>query len=86
MEKTINEVKVVLNTRRQENPGDPFKYLAVGLTSRKNLCIQEKVCNIPQKDKIDSECKKLTAHWVREKHNQSQQSNWDLLCKYFEEF
>jgi len=34
MEKTLAEVKFVLENRKKENPEETFKFLACGLTSR----------------------------------------------------
>jgi DNA excision repair protein ERCC-2 len=61
MEKTLQEVKLVLKARKAEGIID--KFTAVGLSSRKNLCINPDV--IGQKERVDSECRKRTAEWVR---------------------
>lgn len=63
MEKTLQEVKLVLSAREAEGAGGEFT--AVGLTSRRNLCIHPKVVEFKDKDKVDAECRKLTADWVR---------------------
>jgi len=55
-------VKLVLKARELEGADINFK--AVGLTSRRNLCIHPNVIGFKDKDKVDSECRKLTAEWV----------------------
>jgi DNA excision repair protein ERCC-2 len=41
--------------------------LAMCLSSRKNLCINEKVSCFDERERVDSECRARTASWVREK-------------------
>ena len=41
--------------------------LAMCLSSRKNLCIHEKVSQFDDRERVDSECRARTASWVREK-------------------
>jgi DNA excision repair protein ERCC-2 len=43
MEKTIKELKFVIENRKKENPTENFNILAVGLSARKNLCIHPSV-------------------------------------------
>ncbi|KAI3960399.1 hypothetical protein MKW98_017123 [Papaver atlanticum] len=40
--------------------------LALGLSTRKNLCINPSVNPIDSRDSVDAACRKLTASWVRE--------------------
>ena len=52
--------------------------LAVGLSARRTLCIHPEVQSHNSREKVDSECSKLTADWAREDPNLPS-------CKYFEE-
>ena len=45
----------------------PRKLLAVGLSSRKNLCVHERVSSLAEKSQVDQECRQLTAPWVRQR-------------------
>ncbi|CAK66212.1 unnamed protein product (macronuclear) [Paramecium tetraurelia] len=74
MEKTLEEVRLVMKARKAEGLNDNFT--AVGLSSRRNLCINPDVVN--QKDRVDSECRKRTAEWV--KRGQSE------ICIFYDNF
>lgn len=77
MEKTLEELKVV--TKHRDD------VLAVGLSARRNLCVHKDVGQYKEKEKVDSECKKLTAPWVRDKH-QGMAGEEDYLCEMYENY
>lgn len=82
MEKVLVELQELVQFRAKYFPGgeDP-KLLALGLSSRKNLCINEKV-NEGSRESVDAGCRSLTAPWVRDRA----QSNANVeLCSYFED-
>ncbi|EGR32513.1 tfiih basal transcription factor complex helicase subunit, putative [Ichthyophthirius multifiliis] len=84
MEKTIEELKFVLeNTKKYilEEKRE-FKFLCTALSARSNLCINPLVQNQQKKEKIDDECLKLTAKWVRFRGEKGEQK----LCTFFENF
>lgn len=57
--------------------------LALALSARKNLCINESVVSLRQGTAVDAGCQKLTASFVRAKRK----LNTDLpYCQYFEGF
>jgi DNA excision repair protein ERCC-2 len=68
MEKVLEELKV-LEAHRDELFGAarPQKILAVGLSSRRNLCVHERVSMHAEKQQVDQECRQLTAPWVRQR-------------------
>ena len=68
MEKVLEELKV-LEAHRDELFGAarPRRLLAVGLSSRRNLCVHERVSQHTEKAQVDQECRQLTASWVRER-------------------
>lgn len=81
MEKTLDELKFVIAQRQKDFPpekaraeeeskGEDFKpddgkVLAICLSSRRNMCINDKVANLDSREKVDSKCRELTASWVR---------------------
>jgi DNA excision repair protein ERCC-2 len=68
MEKTLAELKFVLEQREKDYEGQgESPILAMCLSSRKNLCIHEKVSQFDDRETVDSECRARTASWVREK-------------------
>ncbi|XP_010682197.2 general transcription and DNA repair factor IIH helicase subunit XPD [Beta vulgaris subsp. vulgaris] len=64
MEKTLAELKV-LHDYQVRHLGPSARLLAVGLSSRKNLCINPAVVSAENRDSVDAGCRKLTASWVR---------------------
>lgn len=72
------------------------------LSSRKNLCIHEKVSQFDDRERVDSECRARTASWVREKHSDQGSTQQDVkmmqkstltdiedigeLCSFYEGF
>lgn len=43
MEKTLEEVREVIKTRKKEYPEEEYKFVCAGLTARRNLCINKEV-------------------------------------------
>ena len=68
MEKVLEELKV-LEAYRDEEFGQSRaqKMLAVGLSSRRNLCVHERVSAQAEKETVDQQCRQLTAPWVRQR-------------------
>lgn len=68
MEKVLEELKV-LEAHRDEIFGAerPQRLLAVGLSSRRNLCVHERVSQLTEKSQVDQECRQITAPWVRDR-------------------
>uniref|UniRef100_A0A803NDK6 DNA 5'-3' helicase n=1 Tax=Chenopodium quinoa TaxID=63459 RepID=A0A803NDK6_CHEQI len=64
MEKTLAELKV-LHDYQVFHLGPSARLLALGLSSRKNLCINPAVVSAENRDSVDAGCRKLTASWVR---------------------
>jgi DNA excision repair protein ERCC-2 len=72
MEKTLEELKFVLEHREKDFSHEVEEYLrspvlAMCLSSRKNLCINETVAKLDDRERVDSACRSLTATWVRER-------------------
>lgn len=64
MEKTLSELKL-LHDYQFKHLGPRAGLLALGLSSRKNLCINPRVVTAENRDSVDAACRKLTASWVR---------------------
>ena len=66
MEKTLREINLVLECRQNEGAISPHgvKFLAVGLSARRNLCVHPQIRGTKENDRVDAECRKRTAEWV----------------------
>ncbi|XP_068658392.1 general transcription and DNA repair factor IIH helicase subunit XPD [Aristolochia californica] len=65
MEKTLAELKLLYSHIQTHLSGAVPQFLALGLSSRKNLCINPRVQSAESRDSVDASCRKLTASWVR---------------------
>ncbi|KAH7648064.1 DNA repair -related [Cryptosporidium bovis] len=57
------------NSTYSDKNSIPGSILAIGMTARRNLCINPKVTIHTDRDKIDSMCRSMTAPWVRAKYH-----------------
>ncbi|KAL0419912.1 UNVERIFIED_CONTAM: General transcription and DNA repair factor IIH helicase subunit XPD [Sesamum radiatum] len=64
MEKTLAELRF-LHNYQVKHLGPSARILALGLSSRKNLCVNPSVISAENRDSVDAACRKLTASWVR---------------------
>lgn len=100
MQKVLEELRVVIETRdklfAEDNPqmaAATPKLLALGLTTRRNLCLHPVVSVAESREQADAGCRSLTASWVRStaiqveggEQPQSETPRVDL-CEYFEGF
>jgi DNA excision repair protein ERCC-2 len=86
MEKVLAELKELIEYRTKYFPQDQApKILALGLSSRKNLCINPQVVEEGARESVDAKCMKLTAPWVRERARSDGGSSDDVeLCDWYE--
>ncbi|CAD7699872.1 unnamed protein product, partial [Ostreobium quekettii] len=68
MEKVLTELKELMDYHGACTGRDTPQILALGLSSRKNLCIHPKVSEEGSRESVDAMCRKLTASWVRERN------------------
>jgi DNA excision repair protein ERCC-2 len=54
-----------LQRYREREVGAAAQILALGLSSRKNMCIHLQVAEEGSRESVDAKCRKLTASWVR---------------------
>lgn len=79
IEKALVELQKLMEYREQEL-GIKERFLGLGLTSRKNLCIHPEASKATHGSNVDSNCRNLTASWVRERAKKT-----DIeTCQFFE--
>jgi len=88
MEKCLAELKFIRQKRGEmlaaegrSTKDEPF--LALCLSSRKNMCVHERVVSEADREHVDVECRKMTASWVRAR---ARQDSGVELCGFFEEW
>ncbi|KAL1319520.1 hypothetical protein HN51_071787 [Arachis hypogaea] len=82
MEKTLAELKL-LHDYQIRHLGPAAKILALGLSSRKNLCVNQRVLTAENRDSVDAGCRKLTASWVRAL---AAENTSVPTCEFFEQY
>ena len=83
MEKVLVELQELIEYRdRYFAQGKSPKILALGLSSRKNLCIHPQVMEEGARESVDAKCMRLTAPWVRERAAVDPESA--EVCDWFE--
>ncbi|CAM9832366.1 unnamed protein product [Hapterophycus canaliculatus] len=81
MMKCIEELKRVIGYRRDQIGAEGDKVLALCLSSRRNLCIHERVIEESDREAVDGACRDMTASWVRKK---VEAGGGGELCEFFE--
>ncbi|PXF42810.1 DNA repair helicase XPD [Gracilariopsis chorda] len=101
MEKVLQELKVVVKYRDESYMQDQPeaakampRMLALGLTTRRNLCLHPEVSTKETREEADAACRSLTASWVRssvmdidtsfEQNGHGPDRINSSLCEYFE--
>ncbi|RDY13787.1 DNA repair helicase XPD, partial [Mucuna pruriens] len=82
MEKTLAEL-CLLHDYQLRHLGPAAKILALGLSSRKNLCVNPRVLAAENRDSVDAGCRKLTASWVRALAAENPAAP---KCEFFEQY
>jgi DNA excision repair protein ERCC-2 len=81
MEKTLAELRLLF----AHLPAAASRsLLALGLSSRKNLCVHPQASAAAARDSVDTACRRLTASWVRDRAASDPDST--PLCDFFESF
>lgn len=73
IDKALAELKNLMAYRQAQGLVEDF--FGIGLTSRKNLCLNPKVSKEKKGKVVDSKCRNLTASWVRAKAGVNQTGN-----------
>ncbi|XP_019457087.1 PREDICTED: DNA repair helicase XPD, partial [Lupinus angustifolius] len=82
MEKTLAELKL-LHEYQLQHLGPAARLMALGLSSRKNLCVNQRVLAGENRDSVDAGCRKLTASWVRAIAAENESV---ARCEFFEDY
>ena len=88
MEKVLAELRV-LQAYREKHVGKAAEIMALGLSSRKNMCIHPRVADEGSRESVDARCRRLTATWVRERHMEAvaqEETPETDLCQFFEDY
>jgi DNA excision repair protein ERCC-2 len=80
IEKALVELKNLMKFRSQEL-GREEEFRALGLTSRKNLCLHPSVKREKDGNVVDARCRSLTAGFVKERKAKGEDVD---LCEYHE--
>jgi len=83
MEKVLEELSGLIAYRKKEMGDAHQPILALGLSSRKNMCIHPDVMDEGSRESVDAKCRTLTASWVRERHEKDAAVK---VCTFFEEY
>ncbi|KAJ9058973.1 TFIIH/NER complex ATP-dependent 5'-3' DNA helicase subunit [Entomophthora muscae] len=85
IEKALAELKRLMEYRKSHGCVDA-NFLGLGLTSRKNLCLNPRVASEKRGKLVDSKCRNLTASWIRNRVKAQGCSNGDIeqLCSHYE--
>ncbi|XP_077029372.1 general transcription and DNA repair factor IIH helicase subunit XPD-like isoform X2 [Agelaius phoeniceus] len=80
IEKVVEELRKLLECYEREL-GEPLPFLALALSSRKNLCVHPEVSALRFGKEVDSRCLALTASYLRDPPEGARPS-----CSFFQEF
>ncbi|KAJ3152039.1 DNA-dependent ATPase of the nucleotide excision repair factor 4 complex [Geranomyces variabilis] len=85
IEKALAELQRLMEYRKSQ--GMKEKFLGLGLTSRRNLCVHPEVSKAKWGQEVDAQCRNKTAPWTRELHKGDKEgdaTNAPALCNFFE--
>ncbi|KAF4664185.1 General transcription and DNA repair factor IIH helicase subunit XPD [Perkinsus chesapeaki] len=87
MNQAIRELKLVIDYRdkvlSEEKPEEaPNRFLGIGLSARRNMCIHPDVAGQADRDKIDIKCREMTSNFI--KKSSSSSSSSANRCSFFE--
>ncbi|KAJ3217138.1 DNA-dependent ATPase of the nucleotide excision repair factor 4 complex [Clydaea vesicula] len=82
IEKALAELQNLMAYRKSHGESVE-KFLGIGLTSRKNLCVHPEVSKVKGINAVDINCKKLTASFVRDQAKHAGEGTVEL-CSFFE--
>uniref|UniRef100_A0AAQ5XE03 General transcription and DNA repair factor IIH helicase subunit XPD n=1 Tax=Amphiprion ocellaris TaxID=80972 RepID=A0AAQ5XE03_AMPOC len=82
IEKVVEELRKLMEFYAKET-GERNNFLALALSSRKNLCIHPEVSSLRFGKEVDGKCHSLTASYIRaQRHVNPNQP----VCRFYEEF
>uniref|UniRef100_A0A8C2X564 Excision repair cross-complementation group 2 n=1 Tax=Cyclopterus lumpus TaxID=8103 RepID=A0A8C2X564_CYCLU len=82
IEKVVEELRKLMEYYSKQT-GESNNFLALALSSRKNLCIHPEVSSLRVGKEVDGKCHTLTASYIRAQRH----SDPDLpVCRFYEDF
>ncbi|KAJ3086145.1 DNA-dependent ATPase of the nucleotide excision repair factor 4 complex, partial [Quaeritorhiza haematococci] len=81
IEKALAELKRLMAYRAKQGLKENF--LALGLSSRKNLCVHPEVSKHKNGNVVDAQCRGITAPWVREQAKNAEPGEIET-CSFYE--
>ena len=84
MVKCMEEIKAVMDYREKvmiESGRSHSQILSLCLSSRRNMCIHDRVMEESDREGVDAQCRSMTAPWVRNKASATTE-----LCDYYESY
>ena len=87
-EKALEELRELIKYRESviaAAGGKSPPILALGLSSRRNMCIHEQISQESDRVTVDAKCRSITASWVRQRKEQDPAAGIDV-CSFFEGF
>ena len=85
MAKCAQELKRVIRYREECLGPDGAKVLTVCLSSRRNMCIHPRVMQESDREAVDTQCRNMTASWVRQRATDDAGAPVEL-CSFYEEY
>ncbi|KAG2469083.1 ERCC2 helicase, partial [Polypterus senegalus] len=82
IEKVVEELKKLMEFY-EKMTGEKQNFLALALSSRKNLCVHPEVSSLRFGKDVDGKCHSMTASYIR---SRKQQNPGVQLCRFYEEF
>ena len=83
MEKALEELRELIKYRESVIGPAGSKILALGLSSRRNMCIHETIAQESDRVTVDAKCRSITASWVRQRKEQDPSIE---VCSFYEGF
>ena len=81
LQQVLEECRRVVGYVEQELGSKAPKTLALGMSSRRNLCVHPRVSEERDPKVVDAKCRNMTSSWVRE---QAKTDSHVELCDFFE--
>jgi DNA excision repair protein ERCC-2 len=86
MTKALKELRVIMEYRNSLY-SDPQRFLAVGISARKNMCVHPTVSRLPTADAINARCRVLTSSsGTEETTDVDMEDTTGGSCSYYEKF
>ena len=83
MEKALEELRDLIKYRETHLGPTGGKILALGLSSRRNMCIHSEIQQESDRVTVDAKCRSITASWVRQRREKESSIE---VCEFFDGF